>query len=107
MDRVVKKWYGSERKAGNSTYQHPEVRHRDMIKQSPFKLEEHIIPAYTHNWTIDTLLGNLYSTSYGARQFLGDHIAGFEADFKEQLLPHHPNNLFPETIKLSVLLAIK
>ncbi len=107
MEQIVRKWYGSARRAGNATYQHPEISHQEILLQSPFRLENHTLPSYTHHWTVESLLGNLYSTSYGSRHYLGDDRGVFEAEFKQQLINLHPNNLFPETIQLSVLLAVK
>jgi hypothetical protein len=44
-----------------------------------------------HDWTIDTILGNLYSTSFCSKRVLGANAAAFEAALETALLAHDPS----------------
>nr|WP_303049479.1 methyltransferase domain-containing protein [Bacillus sp. Marseille-Q1617] len=107
LNDVVKKWYGNERKAGDSTYAHPVLSHEEVLAESRFKVEAHRFPSYEVIWSIESILGNLYSTSYGNRRFIEGNIEDFEREVKEALLGVDASGIYKETLKLSVLVGIK
>ena len=107
MNEVIEKWYGSKRRAGNTTFTHPMSRHEDVISNSRFKLEMHEFPSYEISWTIESILGNLYSTSFGSKRFLGDRLKEFESELKAALLEINKTGEFKEKMNLSIKMAIK
>lgn len=107
FNEVIKKWYGENRKAGNSTYAHPVTSHEEIISHSKFDLEVHTLPAYEITWTIESLLGNLYSTSYGSKRFLGSDVPLFEHDVREALLDVDEAGEYREESMLSVKVGRK
>ncbi|WP_246001331.1 class I SAM-dependent methyltransferase [Oceanobacillus piezotolerans] len=107
LNEVVKQWYGKERRAGNTTYSHPKVSYQEIISNSKFDLDMHEIPTYEQNWTVESIIGNLYSTSYGSKRFLGDSVRMFEQHLKEELLNVNGDGVFKEQINISIKLAIK
>lgn len=107
FQEVVNNWYGNERRAGSITYSHPTVSHQEIISSSKFDLEVHQIPTYEQAWTLDSIIGNLYSTSFGAKRFLGDNVDLFERHLKEELLAFNKTGVFKEQINTSIILAFK
>lgn len=107
LNEVVRHWYGEERRAGNATYTHPTLSHQEVVLNSPFLLEEYQLPSYEHVWSIDSIIGNLYSTSYGTHRFLGEKKDQFEKHLREELLAIDESGVFKEEMTLSVLLAMK
>lgn len=107
MNEVIEKWYGNERRAGNTTFTHPILSHEDVISNSRFKLEMYEFPSYEISWTVESILGNLYSTSFGSKRFLGEHVKGFESELKAALLDFNKNGEFKEKMNLSIKMAIK
>jgi SAM-dependent methyltransferase len=51
-----------------------------------------------HTWTIETIIGNLYSTSFCSKKVLGDNSEAFEADLRAALLAQNPNGKYRENI---------
>ncbi|RDY72624.1 class I SAM-dependent methyltransferase [Halobacillus trueperi] len=100
-------WYGKERRAGKSTYTHPLISHEEVISNSKFEVTVHTLPTYQINWTIESILGNLYSTSYGARRFLGNKVEEFEKEVQEALMNFSTSGEFKETVNVSVKLGRK
>ena len=49
-----------------------------------------------HDWTLDELIGIVYSTSLLSRAALGDHTDAFEADIRERLRAVEPSGIFRE-----------
>lgn len=49
-----------------------------------------------HDWTIETILGNLYSTSLCSKRVLGDNVDAFEADLTTALLAHDASGTYRE-----------
>ncbi|OME74583.1 SAM-dependent methyltransferase [Paenibacillus odorifer] len=108
VNEVVKRWLGNERIAGDSIYTHPKERHEDIVARSSFKnVERMILPSYSVTWTVDSILGNLYSTSYASKRLFGDQLERFEADLKSSLLEIEPTGKFTEVLSVSVITALK
>jgi len=107
VDEVVKHWYGEERRAGSTIYSHPTISHQEVVENSAFQLETYQMPIYEQIWTIDAIIGNIYSTSYGSKRFLGNHVHLFEEHLREELLALKDTGIFREPIETSVKLAIK
>jgi len=51
-----------------------------------------------HTWTIEAIIGNLYSTSFCSKNVLGDNSAAFEADLRAALLALDPSGIYCETM---------
>ncbi|WP_413375619.1 class I SAM-dependent methyltransferase [Alkalihalobacillus sp. 1P02AB] len=107
VDEVVKEWFGEERRAGSTTFSHPTVSYEELIAHSKFELETEQIQPYEQVWDIDSIIGNLYSTSYGKLSFLKGKVDQFESHIKEELLALNSKGIFKEEIHLSVKLAMK
>ncbi|RHW35872.1 class I SAM-dependent methyltransferase [Lysinibacillus yapensis] len=105
VSEVVRQWYGDIRRAGKTTYSNPTVSYQEIISNSNFELEMYQLPTLKHVWTVDSIIGNLYSTSYGAKRFLGENALLFESHLKEELLDINKDGIFVEEIDLSINLA--
>jgi len=105
---VIQRWLGQKRRAGHTTYEHPDVRYEEIVRQSPFAhMEQHELPAEEVNWTIDELVGFLYSTSYVSRRLLGEDSEAFEQDLRESLRALNPAGEFRERRIASIILALR
>ncbi len=102
---VVQRWLGQERRAGSSTYIVPPVRHESLIDRSPFGPCRTHVFRYRRQWTIEGIIGYLYSTSFCSPLVLGDRRMAFEADVGNSLLSLNPAGLFTEYVRLEVLLG--
>ncbi|KYC41498.1 methyltransferase [Scytonema hofmannii PCC 7110] len=107
---VVKKWLGEQRRAGmssRSTYISSEASTKDLLAKSSFtRMAKHKLE-FEHNWTIETIIGYLYSTSFCSQSLLGDRVPQFEEDLKTTLLEVVPTGQFQEKVPLTVHLAWK
>jgi hypothetical protein len=60
-----------------------------------------------HAWTIDTIIGNLYSTSFCSKRVLGANAAAFEAALKATLLAHDPSGMYREQMRFGYTIGRK
>ncbi|WP_026736018.1 class I SAM-dependent methyltransferase [Fischerella sp. PCC 9605] len=91
----------------DSSYTRSKITKKDLLVRSPFaRVAQHQLE-FEHIWTIENIIGYLYSTSFCSRTLLGDQVTQFEADLKEALLSLELSGQFKETKPLSVLLAWK
>jgi trans-aconitate methyltransferase len=107
VTRVVKRWLGDERRAGGGTFAHSEERWEQLLERSPFvriKQREH---HFDHVWTVDAVIGLLYSTSFAAKPLFGDAAGAFEEDVRNALLHLDPEGTIQEEIVAESLLAWK
>lgn len=108
VDEVVRRWLGNDRIAGNSTYTHPKVKHETVVTHSSFKnVKRHIVPSYSYEWTIESIIGNLYSTSYAAKRLFKDQFRSFEDELESELLTVDSSGKYTEELSVSVITASK
>ena len=60
-----------------------------------------------HDWTIEAVIGNLYSTSFCSKHVLGENSEAFEADLKAALLAHDPSGTYRETMRFGYTIGRK
>ncbi|WP_417385537.1 class I SAM-dependent methyltransferase [Gimesia sp.] len=101
---VVKRWLGEKRRAGSGEFNNLAAPHEQVLIDAGFKLEE-IKHEYLQTWTLDDLLGNLYSTSFASPAVLGTKRADFEADLRTTLLDFNPGGTYEEQMTFYALMA--
>jgi ubiquinone/menaquinone biosynthesis C-methylase UbiE len=108
MAETTERWLGKERRAGTTgTYTHPEEPHEVILGRSAFTemAKAHIEASRT--WTVDEIIGYLYSTSSTSAPVLGDKKEASEADLRERLLAAEPSGRFAETVTVEILMSRK
>lgn len=71
----------------------PESRHEAFLKRSRFKRLKTHLESFEISWTVDSMLGNLYSMSFCSRRLLGDRVADFERDLRAAVLAVEPSGI--------------
>ena len=71
----------------------PEERHEAYIASSRFKDLASYTESFDVEWTIDSIIGNLYSMSFCSRRVLGDRVKAFELDLREAVLAVQPSGI--------------
>ncbi|MCO5176425.1 MAG: methyltransferase domain-containing protein [Thermomicrobiales bacterium] len=104
---TLRDWLGTERRAGDSTYRVAHDPWEDILARSAFhRFEERHFPV-RHTWSVETVLGFLYSTSFAAPRLFGDNRPAFEADLRERLLALEPAGRFTEDVVVDGFLGRK
>jgi SAM-dependent methyltransferase len=68
-------------------------RHETYIAQSRFKDLASYRESFDIEWTIESMIGNLYSTSFCSRRVLGDRVDAFERDLRAAILAVEPSGI--------------
>jgi SAM-dependent methyltransferase len=58
-----------------------------------------------HDWTTESIIGFLYSSSRCSKRVLGDNVEAFEADLKAALLAHDPSGRYHQDIQCGYTLG--
>ena len=104
---VVKKYLGEERRAGSGLYPAHQKNHMEVLRKSKFQdVQVHKIIS-PHSWTIETILGNLYSTSFASKHLFGQKLKNFESEVRKELLAMSPIGMFQEQIPREIILVWK
>src|SRR5699024_2149059 len=80
---VIKDFLGEERRAGQGTFQHHDRPYSELLEGSVFNQVEEVSVPVHRDWTIESILGYLYSTSFASRDLFGERIEEFEASEKD------------------------
>lgn len=106
--QTIEKWLGKERKAGTEgTFSHPTKPFEVSLKESEFgdfTIERIQIE---RKWTIDGIIGYLYSTSLASLPVLGDKKELFEADMRCRLQETNPDGKFIEPVTIQIMMLWK
>lgn len=87
VKQCITDYLGPERRAGSGTYSIDDRPYADVLNASAFgEVEEFVIPV-RRTWTVDSVIGNLFSTSFASRAVLGSKADVFESDLSERLAP--------------------
>lgn len=103
--RVLHRWLGEQRRAGSGTFARPAERHEAVLEAAGYAPIRQLSVTTTQTWTLDTIVGYLYSTSFAARPLLGDRAAGFEEDLRSELLRFDPSGIYREDITYQAIAA--
>jgi trans-aconitate methyltransferase len=104
---VVKRWLGEARRAGASAYSPPARPFEDVLADAGFEdIRQTRIPE-RRTWTIDSIFGYLYSTSFSARHLYGERIGAFEAELRKELEASNPSGTFTEHAGWGIWTSLK
>jgi SAM-dependent methyltransferase len=81
--------------------------HEEILARSPFRQVHRRIYESTRPWTVEQVIGYLYSTSLPLRRLLGSRRGAFEQAITDALLAIDPRGGFAEPVTLEVLTATK
>ncbi|HLX05732.1 MAG TPA: class I SAM-dependent methyltransferase [Candidatus Binatus sp.] len=70
-----------------------EERHEAYIARSRFKDVISYTESFDVEWTVDSMIGNLYSMSFCSRRVLGDRVDAFERDVRAAILAVEPSGI--------------
>lgn len=102
---TLQRWLGPERRAGERLAQIDERHHEDWLGESAFGRVEIGYYRYDHTWTLDEVVGQLYSTSYASPAVLGDRLPGFEADLRRTLTELEPSGRYVQSVECEMIFA--
>lgn len=103
---AVQRWLGSERRTVAGTHI-VQGRHEEAVLRSPFVEMEMGEHRWQRDVDIETIAGELYSTSYANKTLLGDNAAAFEDDLRTALLSLNPEGRFVQHLSTDYILAHK
>lgn len=75
---LIKDFLGEERRAGSGTFKHHSRPYSGILEESTFSQVEELTVPVEPTWTVDTILGYLYSTTFAAPNLFGDRLTEFE-----------------------------
>lgn len=105
--KVVQKYLGEKRRAGDKTFKQSDERWEDIIARSHFRFVETRQVSITRSWNVKSIIGWLFSSSFARPDYFGDQLSAFKRDIKNTLLSLNPNGVFQEQAVFSIILASK
>jgi SAM-dependent methyltransferase len=103
---TIKKWLGPERRAGGGIFEQGEL-HQEVLKRTRFDSIRTFDVVAEYDWTMDDILGYLYSTSFSSKRVLGERVEAFEKDLRHALAPLSEDGMFKERIGFTAISARK
>ena len=108
---IVQRWTGRAQPGGDGSAQ-PQPgsgpEHYELVlRDTGFEDVGSYAFVEGHTWTIETIIGNLYSMSLCSKKVLGGNAAAFEAELKAALLAHDPSEHYHETMRFGYTIGRK
>ncbi|HSX27846.1 MAG TPA: class I SAM-dependent methyltransferase [Candidatus Saccharimonadales bacterium] len=105
---VVQEILGQERRAGDDLFNPPKEPFSQIFAASAFSKVEEFSVHVERTWTVDQIIGYLYSNSFAAKPLFGDYVEQFESAVHQRLEPlAEDDGTFKEHNEFSVLLATR
>jgi ubiquinone/menaquinone biosynthesis C-methylase UbiE len=102
---VLEQLLGPGRRAGDGVFRRPAEPHQVVLARHGFSDVEQRDFATPYEWTLDTILGYLGSTSFASRAVLGDRAEEFETILTARLLELNPAGVFTESLPFYALIG--
>lgn len=103
---VIQFWLGDKRK--NSYWlRKMHIKHEDVLRKCRFKNIKKGIYQFNYTWTIESIIGNLYSTSFCNIELLGDNLKNFEKDLVRALKNFNYKGEYKELVQVYYIIARK
>jgi len=93
INRVVKQYVGERPLPWDGIDPPPEELHEAYLRRSRFKDMTQYQQTFEVEWTVDSIIGNLYSMSFCSRELLGDRVEAFERDLRSAVLAAEPSGV--------------
>jgi SAM-dependent methyltransferase len=93
INTVLKRYLGERQLPWEHPGPLPEERHEAYIERSRFRNLISYQESFEVEWTVDSIIGNLYSMSFCSRRVLGDRVEAFERDVREAVLAAEPSGI--------------
>jgi SAM-dependent methyltransferase len=103
---TVNAWLGPGRRAGLGRLPGA-PSHQEVLRQTPFGEPRVVSVATRQAWTVEALIGLLYSSSLQLRSVLSTRESAFEHDLRERLVGLAPAGRLVEEIEFTVVSARK
>lgn len=98
ITRVIKKYLGEKRRAGSQIARHmTQERFEEALPRNGWRVELHRGYEVELEWTPDTIVGHLWSTSYAGRARFGEQVDEFERELRAELMSLPADGIFRET----------
>ncbi len=108
IDDTVIDWLGKERKAGTKgVFHNPLKWHEDYLRESRFTDIRTVYMHTRRKWTINRIIGFLYSTSASSIPVLGDKKEPFENELRKRLTRYNPSGIFYQAAVTEIITARK
>jgi SAM-dependent methyltransferase len=93
INEVVRKYVGDRPLPWDARSQQAEELHEAYLARSRFKDPSRHVEPFEVTWTVDSMIGNLYSMSFCSRRILGDRVDAFERDLRAAILAVEPSGI--------------
>lgn len=103
--KVVQKYLGEERRAGDKMFKQSDEQWEDIIARSHFRFVETRQVPTMRSWNIGSIIGWLFSSSFARPDYFGGQLSAFKRDIKNTLLSLNPKGIFQENVVWAIILA--
>jgi len=104
---VIGRWLGPRRRTRTGHFAAAERAEHVALARSPFVEAEAGEQRWSRPVDIDTITGELFSTSFASRALLGDRADAFAKDLRRSLLALDPAGQFVQHLRTEYLVAHK
>lgn len=86
VKEVIQSFLGQARRAGAATYSAPEEPYIVTLKKNGYEDPFYKSIPVTRYWTVESIIGYLYSTSFSSKHLYGERVREFERVMRDELI---------------------
>jgi ubiquinone/menaquinone biosynthesis C-methylase UbiE len=105
--QVIQRYLGQARRAGCGEFRQSTGPYAELLISHGFVDPETHLVVQRIEWSVDQIIGYLYSTSFASRRLFGARVRSFEDELRYKLLTLDATGTFTEERTLEVIVARK
>lgn len=107
VKRTVQDYLGEKRKARSGNFSHHKRPYAEIVAESPFSKVKESRVELTRSWTVDQVIGYLYSTTFASRELFGARRKDFEDCLTDRLNPFESDGKLSESATFTIVVGTK
>ncbi|RDI73537.1 Methyltransferase domain-containing protein [Gaiella occulta] len=102
---TVQEFLGEERRARSSKFTHHDRPYIEIMQESPFSDAQRLEVRGVREWTIEQIIGYLFSTTFASPELFGSRVGGFERRIRERLTEYQGSGSLKESYEFTLVVG--
>lgn len=102
---TIQQFLGEDRRARSTKFTHHDRPYIEIMQESPFFDAQRLEVRGVREWTIEQIMGYLFSTTFAAPELFGSRVGEFENTMRERLAEYRDGDSLKENYEFTLIVG--